>query len=322
MPTPDASPATLPAPVASSTPGQALPLVTPNDLLWLLYLYPIRWLARVTPRRFLYGIGRMADPLVQFHARKRKAKAIPWIAQACRTTPDRARKIASRSLSNNLFRTLDDLLLLRRKSETMLRCERLDGIHHLESAIARGKGVILLVGHFCANRIAVRYLAKRGYPVLSVHNRRPANVAEGRLGSRFLQPRSIELQKLAYADHVYIQDRDCSLTIMRRLRAGGLAVLQMDGRAGTNPIEQPFLGRPWRVPSGIFEIVRLSDCAVVPMLCLGRSDGFRIRFDPMLDIVRVASREAFASVNLPQFLTVVERQITGNPEEWRLWNHF
>jgi lauroyl/myristoyl acyltransferase len=321
MPT-DATPATLPARVASCTPWQTLPLVTLNDLLWLLYLYPMRWLAAVAPRSVLYAIGRLADPLVQFHARKRKAKGIPWIAQACRTTPDRAIKIASRSLSSNLFRTLDDLLLLRRKPETTLRCERLDGIQHLETALARGKGVILLVGHFCANRIAVRYLAKQGYPVLSVHNRRPANVAEGRLGRRFLQPRSIELQKLAYHDQVYVQDPDCSLKIMRRLRAGGLAVLQIDGRAGTNPIEQPFLGASWRVPSGIFEIVRLSDCAVVPMLCLGRSDSFRIRFDPMLDIAPASSRDAFASVNLLRFLTIVERQITGNPEEWRLWNHF
>ncbi len=97
--------------------------------------------------------------------------------------------------------------------------------------------------------------------------------------------------------------------------------LQIDGRGGSE-IGQVFLGVPWRVRCGISQILRLSECAVVPMLCLGRSSGFRIRFDPMLEIDRDASRETFVSTNLPRFLAVVERQITENPEEWRLWNHW
>ena len=220
-----------------------------------------------------------------------------------------------------MFRTLDGLLLLRPSFDKMLRCTSIDGIEQLESAIARGKGVILLAGHFCANRIAVRYLATKGYAALSVHNQRPSSKEEGRLGRLFLHPRSIQLEKRANPDQVYIQDPDCGLRIMRRLRAGGLALLQFDGRGGIKAIERSFLGVPWRLPSGIFEIVRLSDCAVVPILCLGRSDGLRIRFDPMLTIDSAPSRETFISTNLPRFLAVVEGQITDNPEEWRLWNN-
>jgi lauroyl/myristoyl acyltransferase len=319
----ETSPANRAAPPVSDgiSPPVRLPLVTLNDLLWLLYLYPIRWLARVLPRWSLYAIGKLSDPIVQFHARRRKARAAPWIAMACRTTPVDANRIAGRSLSNGIFRTLDELLLLGPSSDKLLRCEGIDGIQHLQRASARGKGVILLVGHFCANRIALRYLAAQGYPVLAVHNQRPSNLAGGRLG-KVLQPRSMQLQQLAYADQAYIQDPGCSLKIMRRLRAGGLAVLQVDGRGGTKLIEQVFLGVPWLVASGIYEIVRLSDCAVVPMLSLGRSAGFRIRFDPMLAIHAAPSRETFLSANLPGFLGVVEKQIVENPEEWRLWNHF
>jgi Kdo2-lipid IVA lauroyltransferase/acyltransferase len=247
---------------------------------------------------------------------------VPWIAQACSVPPRQASRIASRSVSNNMFRALDELHLLRPSSSEMLRCSGIVGIENLDVAIAQGKGVILLTGHFFANRIAGRYLAANGYAVLSVHNRRPSNQAEGRLGSQFLQPRSIQLQESAYPDSVYIQDPDCSLKIMRRLRAGGLVIFKLDGRGATKVIEQVFLGVPWRVPSGVFEIIRLSDCAVVPMLCLGRSTGFRIRFDPMLPVDHAGSRDDFVSANLPRFLSVVEEQITENPEHWRLWNHF
>jgi lauroyl/myristoyl acyltransferase len=317
MGTPEVSPVALPAAAAKSR-----PLVTLNDLLWLLYLYPVRLLANVLPRSILYGIGRLSGPLVQFHARHHKIKAVPWIMQACRTTPERARQIARRSLFKNIFGTLDELLLLNPAFDKMLRCSGLEGLEHLEAGLARGKGVILLVGHFRANRIAGRYLAMQGYRALSVHNERPSNKAEGRFGKRFLQSHYIELQKLAYPDHAYIQDPDCSLKIMRRLREGGLVIVQMDGRGGTRHVNHTFLNVAWRVPEGIFEIVRLSSCAVVPMLCLGRSDGFQIRFQPPLNVEPAPSREAFLSAHLPRFLAVVEKQVTENPEEWRLWNHF
>jgi KDO2-lipid IV(A) lauroyltransferase len=321
MGTPEASRVVGPAFNANSTPRVRLPLVTFNDLLWLLYLFPIRFLARVLPRWCLYAIARLSDPIVQFDARRAKARAAPWIAQACRTTPAHAKRIASQSLSNTMFRTLDGLLLIRPSWEKMLHCTDLDGIQNLESAIARGKGVILLTGHFCATRIALRYLASQGHAALSVHNRQPPNKAEGRFGKRFLRPRDAQLLMRANPDWVDVQDPDCGLRIMRRLRAGGLVELQIDARGGT-PIEQLFLGVPWRVRCGIFEIVRLSDCAVVPMMCLGRSSGFRIRFDPMLEIDGASSREAFVAANLPRFLAVLEGYITENPEEWRLWNHW
>jgi lauroyl/myristoyl acyltransferase len=321
METPEASPAVGPAFSPNSTPRVRPPLVTLNDLLWLLYLYPIRLLATVLPRWCLYAIAKLSDPIIQFDARRTKARAAPWIARACRTTPADARRLAGQSLSNTMHRTLDGLLLLRPSWEKMLNCTDLDGIQHLESAIARGKGVILLTGHFCATRIALRYLASKGHAALSVHGRQPPNKAEGRFGNRFLLPRSVQLQRRATPDQVAVQDADSSLRIIQRLRAGGLVALQIDARGGT-PIEQPFLGVPWRVRRGIFEVVRLSDCAVVPMLCLGRSSGFRIRFDPMLEIDAASSREAFVAANLPRFLAVLERHITENPEEWRLWNNW
>jgi KDO2-lipid IV(A) lauroyltransferase len=326
MATPEARRAVLKPPrMSAASPSgspSALPLITVHDLLWLLYLYPVRWLAILLPRPVIYAIGKAASPLVQFHTRRGKAKAAAWIAKACSVSPAQANRIARQSVSNKVSRFMDELLLLRPSANSLLRCSDLDGMEHLETALARGNGVILLVGHFCANRIAVRYLAMHGHSALFVRNRRPSNRSEGRLGRRFLQPRSLQLQMRAYPDQVYIQDPDCGLRIMRTLRGGGLVLVQMDGHGGTLAVEHSLLGVPWRAPSGIFEIVRLLDCAVVPMLCLGRSDGFRIRFDPMLQVERASSREASVSRNLDRFLSVVEKQVIENPEEWTLWNHF
>jgi lauroyl/myristoyl acyltransferase len=269
----------------------------------------------------LHAIGKLADPLIQIQMRRNKAKVVPWIAGLCGVSPEHAYRIASESLANNLFRTLDDLLLLQPAYTPRPQDTRIDGREHLDAALARGNGVILMVGHFRANRTAIRYLAKHGYAALSVHNRRPANRFEGRLGKRFLQPRAIRLAKAANPDQVYVQDPDCSLRIMQRLRAGGLVVIQMDAHGRSRSVQRTFLGRSWRVSTAILEFVQRTNCAVVPLLCRGRSNTLRIGFDPMLALDTAGSHDAFVAVNLPRCLAHVEKQIVENPQEWRLWTH-
>ena len=311
-------------PKADSAASNAVPppLCTVNDLFWLLYLYPLRMLFTVLPRACFEWLGKFAEPFVQWHERERREKGTRGLLAAYPAmTRDQAARIARQSIANNMFRALDDLLLLRSLGPAMLNCTGIEGAEHLRRAVSGGKGVIFLTGHFCANRIAVRYLAAAGYPVLSVHNRRPSNRAEGRLGRRMLQPRHIELQRRANPDVVYIQDAECSLKILQRLRSGGIVNIQLDGVPGSRAVEWPFLGRQWRFPAGYFDIVRLSGAAVLPMSCLGRSTGFRIIFSSRMEVSQAPSSEEFVDRYLPRFTEVLGQQIANHPEEWRLWTH-
>jgi KDO2-lipid IV(A) lauroyltransferase len=301
---------------------ERVPLFTAKDLLWLLYLYPFRLLSAGAPRSVLYSVARAAEPLVQLLAREGRTRATRWLLAACPgMTPAEAQRVAWRAVSNNIFSLVDNLLLHRPSVEPLLRCDGIEGLEHLERAMAAGRGVLVLSGHFCANRVGQRYLAARGYRMLCVGNQRPSNGAEGRLGRAVVQPRYAELRRLAHQEVVYIQDAERGLKILQRLRAGGLVNLHLDGVPGTRIVEYPFLGVRRCLPAGAFDLARASGCAVVPMLCLGRSTGFRIRVGPQLDVAPAASREEFVTRNAPVFAQAVEGQIMENPEEWQLWTH-
>ena len=295
-----------------------MPLCTVNDLLWLLYLYPFRLLSVFVPRALIYWMGKPAELLVQSRWRRRREKAIPWIVSVCGCTTDQALRIARQSISNDVFRQLHDLVLLRSPQRQKLHCTGIEGIQHVDEAITAGNGVIVLTAHFCVTRIAVRYLATLGYRVLSVQKQSPRKPSEGRLGYR-LRQRYVELLRQGNPDVVDIRDAECSLKILRRLRSGGLVHMHVDALSAKTAVEGQFLGVPWRFPAGAFDFVRLSGCAVVPMLCLGPSTGFHIRFSPALSVVGAASREEFVNANLPTFTEVFERQIAEHPEQWRLW---
>lgn len=72
-------------------------------------------------------------------------------------------------------------------------------------------------------------------------------------------------------------------------------------------------------PAGILRIIRLSGCAVIPMLCLGDSRRFTITFDEPVDLVETDTLEEFISANLPQIAGKLESQILSYPEQWELW---
>lgn len=301
--------------------ASSLPLFTPGDFVFWIYLYPVQFLARFIPPRVLYWMGKLGEPIMQFQMRRRKRKAARWIVASGCASPERAASVARQCVSHQLFQNLDELMLLRPQREGLLRCTGIEGGEYFEQALKAGKGVILLSAHFGANRVATTYLVRKGYPILSVHNQSPANRHGGRLRSA-LQPRFTELRRRANPDVVYIQDPECGLKILQTLRRGGAVRIQMDGFAGSKYLEWHFLGVPWRVPAGIFEIARVSGCAVVPMMALGRGRAFRIFFGPSLPVDGTGARGEFVSANLPVFLEAVEKQVLNHPEEWILWTHY
>ena len=305
----------------SASRGARAPLFTAHDLLLLLYLYPFRLLSAFASRDLLYQIARVAEPFLQFHSRewKNTVRRRMLAAPCLDITPDQAARIARRLVSNAAFRLMDDLVLSRPSFQDALGDAEVRGIEHLERGMSAGKGVVLLNGHFYAGRLARRYLATIGYPTLTVRHQMPSEDLAGRLGRRILQPRLVKFLHEVIRDEVYVQNPGCTLKILQRLRSGGLVNIHFDARHGARTVESRLLGVPRAFSSGIFDIVRLSGCAVVPMLCLGRSTDLRIIFGPRLDIVDTSGRDEFVAANLPSFVQTIEKQISENPEEWTLW---
>ena len=294
-----------------------VPLLTVDDLLWFLYLYPLRVLSAFVPQRLIYSIGGQ----FQFRARERRDMAARRMltTQCAGIAGDQVPRIAANFLANSAIRMLDDLVLSWPSCPKKLRCNGIQGLEHLDRGKSAGKGVILLTAHFCATRVAKRYLATIGHPILGVRDQTQGGDWWGRFGRRVLEPRRMELLHAIIGESVCIQDPECALKILRRLRSGGLVHIHFDGQSGTRNLPWSFLGSPRFFSTGIFDLVRLSGCAVVPMLCLGRSSAFRIVFGPMLEIVQAPGREEFIRANLPAFVQIVEKQILDYPEEWEQW---
>lgn len=296
-------------------------MVSAKDVLWFLYLYPVRFLGWALPVNLIRLLARPAEALFQYIRRQRRRDAEEQICLAVGLERPSAwvRETARRFVANFAVRAIDDLTLDKLAASGRLACAEIRGEEHLRHAMASGKGAVVVSGHFYANRVAKRYLASIGCPLMSVRNDKPRDVLMGRLGQKFLQPRYIRFLHGVIGDEVFITDREMSLKIFRRLRSGGLVNVHIDVPLSRDRIRLSFLGQHRFFPAGVLEIIRLSGCLVIPMLCLGNSRHLTIRFDAPVDLAQAGSREEFAAANLPRLVSNLESQILAHPDQWELW---
>lgn len=310
-----------PAVAESSEADRRRPLLAPKDLVWLLYLYPVRFCVQRMPLPLLRAIGEAATPFVELLL-QRSRKALEGELSSrlgLNAAGGQARQIARRCLANAVRRLLDDLVLEAGMAPGRLRPAEITGLEHLEGARRAGRGVMVVSGHFYATRLAKRYLAELGYPMLSVRHGAPPDTQMGRLGSKWLQKRYVDFLHRVIRDEVFLQDPECTLKVFARLRSGGLVHVHIDAPFSRDEVRLPFLGRLRRFPAGFLRIVRLSGCALVPMLCLGDRSRFAIRFDEPVRLIDGASHEEFIARNLPALVRRLEAQILEYPDQWDAW---
>jgi len=313
---------TMQAPLPDSTASaRPRPLIRMKDIAWLVYLYPARWLARVLPLRSLYALGDASAVCGAACLRGPRKALLERLALAFNadTTDPGLRAIADRYFRNAILRFLDDLLIERRLLELHPRNVEIVHLENLTEALSAGRGAVLVSGHFFASRLAKRYLATIGFPSLSVRNYEPPDENAGRLGIRLLQERYVALIGEVQGEEVSIQDRDCSLKMLARLRSGGLIDCHVDAPYSQEVVKRGFLGREKTFPAGFLHVAKLAGCPLVPLHCLGNSRRLRIEFGKALWLENAPDRRTFAETNLTPVLRVLEEQIKSHPAEYDLW---
>ncbi len=186
------------------------------------------------------------------------------------------------------------------------------GHEHLRSALAQGRGVILLGSHFGAHVAAIHWLYREGVPARLLVQR-PRHVS-GYLQSHFDRVEGPHPQAdLFLKRNMPPSEASARLVSARRALRDGLAVYLSGDipwpSASARPgrlmgMSRPFLGL-WA------DLAALTRALVVPVFALHRPDGrFAIRFDPAWSIEPGGEAEAVA-----RYLGRLDSLISRHPAE-------
>jgi len=179
-----------------------------------------------------------------------------------RKTERERRQIAKEHFQSLVYSLFETGLVWFGRSGRLESLTRLEGIHHLDKALARGKGVLLVGAHFTTNEIAATTL-----------------VSTGRALNIMYKPSDHQLiNQLALRGRIRRSGRmipsDRFVELLRVMKRGGIALYAPDQRfVGDGHLTVPLFGVPALSNPGTTFIARATGCTVLPYFARRLADG-------------------------------------------------
>jgi KDO2-lipid IV(A) lauroyltransferase len=185
---------------------------------------------------------------------------------------------------------------------------RFDGLEeNLLPAIRRGRGVIILSGHFGNPELAVQGLIPLGVRVLALTEpQSPAKLSQMMDRIR------------ASKGHTFLPVGVSSVRqVIRALRSGGVVALMGDRDIHGPKQRLPFCGAETLMPTGPIEVALRTGAVVVPCFCRRRDKyTFEAWLEEPLELERTQDMERDVRMGTLKFLERLERRIRGDPDQW------
>ena len=180
-----------------------------------------------------------------------------------------------------------------------------EGLEHLEAARARGRGVIVVSGHFTTLEICGRLMCDHA-PLAGMYRPHAEPAMEW----------AVKHGRLRYAQAMFTKFE--MRPAVKHLKQGGLlwyAPDQDPSRGDT--VYVPFFGRPANSLASTHQLARLSGAAVVAFQHKRRSDGgYDLRILPALDAIPSDD----ATADTAAVMAAIEAMARAAPDQY-LWIH-
>jgi lauroyl/myristoyl acyltransferase len=268
------------------------------------------WLLRFVPARLAYAIVGWLAPLFSRFWGQQYRQALANMERVLGPRPDELEvRRQVRNVFRNYARYMVDLLRLPlTEPDDMEQKFRVYGFEHIEEALERGRGLVMVTAHIGNWDMAGALLAARGYPV---------NVIV-----ETLQPRRWNdlVQKIR------------ALTGMRAIPLEG-GVRQMIGALRKNEILAVLIDRPLadegvpvrffdsttRVPGGAATLALRAGSNVVAAAAVRAGDGFVAHISPLIEVEPTGNPDRDVQAITQGAMSWLEALIRRHPDQWYMF---
>lgn len=281
---------------------------------WLVYVFVLffvrvlRSVNRLTAIRLTVLIGRIAFCLDK-GVRNRTIRHLTW-AFGNEKSPEEIKDLAQKAFLNLATSAADAIRLPILIEQGLSNLVTVEGFHHLKNARAKGKGTILLSGHFGNWELLAAWLAQNGLP-LKVIGR---SVYDPRLDEMLVDVRN----KAGYTN---IPRGKSTKEIIRSLKLGYALGLLIDQDTKVKGVFTNFFGRPAHTATGPVILSQKFGAPIVPIFIRLREDWtYHVYCGEELSLENTGDEERDLIVNTQKCSDVYERIIRRFPDQW-VWMH-
>jgi lauroyl/myristoyl acyltransferase len=196
---------------------------------------------------------------------------------------------------------IDFLLMGSLTREELLKRMTVDGLDHIDAALAKGRGVIMAVPHMGSWDMAGSYAGALGYPVSAVTERFPGSLNDAVVRTR-----------QRYGLDVIALGRSAVRAIIQALEANRIVALLCDLEQGPG-VTVRFFGRRAIVPGGPASIALKTGATLVPACQYATSPGrHHIHLDPPLTWPAGETKEGLMQRVVSRFEDFIKKR----PDQW------
>ena len=183
---------------------------------------------------------------------------------------------------------------------------RVEGLEHMEAALARGKGVVLASAHYGNVDLMSQLPDAYGIPMTApVWHFEPE-----RLFQYTLKMRTSHGIRLIPTDGPMME-------LYRALKRGEIIGLPGDRSTAGLTVEVDFFGEPANLPPSPVRVALRTGAALVPAFAERRPDNtFVVRIEPELELPQTGDLEADVLAGTEMLVSAMERAISKHPEQW------
>lgn len=267
----------------------------------------VLWLICKLPHRVALGTGRWIGRAAHRLAGSRRAVVRRNVELCFPEMSPAERDALTRRHFEALGMSLIEMGIGRWASDDELaRLMTLEGVEHLDAAVAEERGIILLSAHFTTLEASGRVLARHCPPFDAVYRRNR---------SEFITELLRHGRELSAAGTIEKRDIRQMVKSLRNARPVWYAPDQSYDRKGAEVIE--FFGVPCMHTTATSTLARLGNAIVVPYFPRRNADGsYSLRVLPALS--DIPSGDPVADTN--QYVAVLEEHIRTCPEQY-FWIH-
>ena len=289
-----------------------------KDIVKFMLWFPLRWTLPLFPLNAVYFIGNIGGNIhLRFSGNLRKAMHEELsIIFSGKYSDEEKKSVIRRTykiMAKNQLEVLQFRSLTERKTKRIIRVE---GLEKIDLALSNGKGVVLLIAHFGANKLVMPALGFRGYRINQVAGKPTEWI---RIMGDEISPVSKKIFELEIkneqclpANFIYVFKS--MKPIFRYLKNNEIVCMAIDGGGGTKKEEINFLGRKAMVSAGPFRIAQKTEAAILPAFVVRQQDDtHRLIIEDPIEAEPNLTEEENNVNNLQKFMKILEEYVGQYP---------
>lgn len=225
-------------------------------------------------------------------------------------TPSEIRAMARRVFFNLSLLLFEIGWAMRLDDTAVRKYFEFNGLHHLQAARQKGRGVLILTGHIGNWELLICAAGMIGLPLSAIY--RPLDFQP--LDRFFVDLRS------RYGASLFPKAR-AMRKVMRSLAEEKMVGVLLDQSTGASAgVRVDFFGKPAFTNKGLALLARATGVPVLPLFLVRRGAKYRVEVGPELPLIRTGDKQSDIAVNTRLYNRELESIIRRYPEQW-FWVH-